>query len=117
MVDSRYTPIPVVPPAEMSSWQYEVFSALKENVELLTGLRGEEDGASIAVSKSSINTVQAPEMLLQGVSAQGAGYTIEGASVPSSVDHNALISDVKTLVHDVASIRATLNALITDLRR
>lgn len=113
---SRFSAIPNPPQTEMSGWQYYMLNALKENVELLTGARGEKDSASRAITKASVTVTQAPDQTLRQVTAQGAGVNIEGAVVPAMDDYTELLKNVQMLANDVASLRATLNTLITQLR-
>ena len=40
---ARFTAIPAVPQGGITDWQSVLISSVKENVELLTGLRGESD--------------------------------------------------------------------------
>lgn len=113
---ARFTAIPQIPATDISSWQYFTLTAIKENVELLTGTRGEVDGASKALTKGSVAVTGAPEQRMKQVTAQGTGFTLEGATVPSLDDYALLVGNVQSLANDVASLRATLNALITQLR-
>ena len=113
---ARFTAIPNPPQSEMSSWQYQMLGAIKENVELLTGSRGEKDGASRAVTKASITVTQAPVQTMRQITAQGAGVNLSGAVVPAMEDYVELLKNVQALANDVASLRATLNTLITQLR-
>lgn len=113
---ARFTAIPNPPQSEMSSWQYQMLGAMKENIELLAGTRGEKDGASRAVTKASITVVQAPAQTMRQITAQGAGVNLEGAVVPAMEDYIELLKNVQALANDVASLQATLNTLITQLR-
>jgi hypothetical protein len=113
---TRFSAIPNPPQTEMSGWQYYMLTALKENVELLTGARGEKDSASRAVTKATITVTQAPEQTMKQVTAQGAGINIDGAVVPALEDYAELLKNVQSLANDVAVVRATLNNLITQLR-
>jgi len=113
---ARFTAIPNPPQSEMSSWQYQMLGAMKENIELLVGSRGEKDNASRAVTKASITVVQAPEQTMRQITAQGAAVNLEGAVVPAMEDYIELLKNVQALANDVASVRATLNTLITQLR-
>lgn len=113
---ARFTAIPNPPQTEMSSWQYQMLGAMKENIELLVGSRGEKDGASRAVTKASITVTQAPEQTMRQITAQGAAVNLEGAVVPAMEDYVELLKNVQALANDVASVRATLNNLITQLR-
>jgi len=51
---SRFTGIPVVPTSGLSGLQANLFGALKENVELLTGTRGETGLTSRALIRGII---------------------------------------------------------------
>jgi tRNA threonylcarbamoyladenosine modification (KEOPS) complex Pcc1 subunit len=46
----------------------------------------------------------------------GAGFTISGVTVPSLDDYNKLAVNVQQLANDVASLRATVNTLINQLK-
>jgi hypothetical protein len=50
------------------------------------------------------------------VTATGAGYTISGVTVPSLDDYIKLAQNVQSLANDVANLRSTLNALISQLK-
>jgi hypothetical protein len=113
---SRYTAIPAVPLAGVEEWQSQFLNALKENVELLTGTRGEPDLASAAVTVSRLSVAVPPTQEMQRVSANGSGVTISGTNVPVLEDYNQLIVDVQRLANDVANLRATVEVLITQLK-
>jgi hypothetical protein len=100
----------------MTGWQYYMLNALKENVDLLTGARGEKDGASRAITKASVTITSVPAQSMRQVTAQGAGVNIEGAVVPALEDYVELLKNVQSLANDVASLRDTLNTLIGQLR-
>jgi hypothetical protein len=113
---ARFSAIPNPPQSEMSGWQYYTLTALKENVELLTGTRGEKDGASRAITKASITVLGAPQQTMRQVTAQGSAVNIDGAVVPAIDDYVELIKNVQQLANDVAALRETLNTLIGQLR-
>jgi hypothetical protein len=100
----------------MSGWQYYMLNALKENVELLTGARGEKDNASRAITKAAVTVTQAPAQTMRQVTAQGAAVNLDGAVVPAMDDYIELLKNVQALANDVATLRATLNTLIGQLR-
>ncbi len=112
----RFTPIPSPPQSDITPWQYSILTSLKENVDLLTGLRGEKDGASTAVLKASITIRAVPPQQMQRVSAQGSGVAVEGVAVPTLNDYAVLLRDVQTLANDVASLRSIVETLISQLR-
>ena len=113
---TRFSAIPSPPQSEMSGWQYYMLNALKENVDLLTGARGEKDNASRALTKASITVAPAPTQSMRQLTAQGAAVNIEGATVPDMTDYIELLKNVQALANDVATLRATLNTLIGQLR-
>lgn len=113
---ARFTGIPSLPQVGVEEWQYRFLSAMKQNVELLIGTRGEQDLSSRAVLSSSVKLPAAPEPSIRAVSAVGSGFTIGGAQVPSLADYQALVKDVQTLVNDVAQLRGALNTLLSQLR-
>ena len=49
-IANRFTSVPAVPQGGFTDYQTVLIGAVKENVELLTGLRGEVDTASKAVT-------------------------------------------------------------------
>jgi hypothetical protein len=114
-INIRYAAIPAIPISGLTNWQGYVLSALKENVEVLTGARG-TDSYSRALIKGQLTVGAAPIQNMTRVSAQGAGYTVSGVTVPSVDDYAKLISDVQTLASDVANLRTTLNTLIAQLK-
>lgn len=113
---TRFSAIPNPPQSEMTGWQYYMLNAIKENVDLLTGARGEKDGASRAITKASVTIASVPAQSMRQVTAQGAGVNIEGAVVPALQDYVELLKNVQSLANDVASLRDTLNTLIGQLR-
>lgn len=113
---SRYTAVPAVPLVGVEEWQSQFLNAIKENVELLTGARGEVDRASAALNRASLNISIPPAQTMVRVSASGNGVTISGANVPVLEDYTQLLSDVQRLANDVANLRATVEVLITQLR-
>lgn len=110
----RFTAIPSAPQAGVDPWQYSAISALKENVEIMVGARGDQPGR--AVFKGQLGVVPAPTQNMKQVTAQGAGYTVSNVTVPSIEDYVKLLENVQTLANDVASIRETLNTLILQLK-
>ena len=73
---ARFTAIPAVPQGGITDWQSVLISSVKENVELLTGLRGESDLISKAITQGQITVNLMPDQDLKQVTAKGAGFTI-----------------------------------------
>ena len=113
---ARFTAIPAVPQGGITDWQSVLISSVKENVELLTGLRGEADLASRAVTKGQITLQEMPTQNMRQVSAKGTGFTISSQQVAGLDDVGLLITDVQTLANDLAYTRNVLNALIRQLK-
>lgn len=113
---ARFTAIPAVPQGGLTDWQSVLISAVKENVELLTGTRGEADLASKAVVRGQVTLQTMGDQDMRQVSAKGAGFTISGQEVAGLEDYGKLLTDVQTLANDLAYTRAVLNALIQQIR-
>ena len=111
----RFTAIPSIPQGGLNDWQYNTLTAMKENIELLIGSRG-ADRSVRAVLVGQVGVPNPATQNMTRVSAQGTGFTISGASVPSLDDYSRLVSDVQQLANDVASLRATVNTLINQLK-
>lgn len=113
---ARFTGIPSLPQSGLDDAQYRLLSALKENVELLVGSRGERDLSSKAVTVGSVSA-SVPPSGITNLSARGAKVTISGQTVPSLADYTVLLRDVQTLINDVNALRGTLNTLLAELKR
>ena len=109
-----FTAVPAVPAGNNPTQYYQVLTAIKENVDLLTGSRG-GTVASKAILRGDV-TAQLVTPTFQGVSATGAAINVNGQQVPALVDFVLLVNDVTTLANDVATLRATVNRLISQLR-
>jgi hypothetical protein len=112
----RFTPIPNIPQSGLTDWQYGTLNAMKENLELLTGARGNSSVSAAAITKGTVTVADAPTQTMQRVTAQGAGYTISGVTVPSLDDYIKAVTDLQQLANDVAALRNTLNVLINQLK-
>lgn len=113
---ARFTGIPDIPQSGIDEWQFRTLDAIKQNVELLAGIRNEIDGASAAVLRSNITTRAPTQAQFQGLTARGSGFTISGVQVPTLDDHVALLRDVQLLSQDVATLRSTLVSIISQMR-
>lgn len=119
-IANRFTSVPAVPQGGFTDYQTVLIGAVKENVELLTGLRGEVDTVSKAVTQGQVTVNDMGQQKLQQTSAKGTGsvITISGTAyeLANLDDFRKLILDVQTLAGDVAEMRATLNFLIRQLK-
>lgn len=113
---SRFTAIPAIPQTGLTDWQFSTMNAMKENLELLIGSRNEKDGASRAITKSTVTVAQAPTQTMQRVTAEAVGFTISGVNVVALSDYEKLLINVQQLANDVAALRNTVNTLIQQLK-
>ena len=113
---TRFTAIPPVPLVGSEPWQVQLLNAMKENIELLTGTRGEVDFASAALTRAALTVTVPPEQTMTQISAQGNGVSINNTAVPAFEDYTQTLVDLQKLANDVAAVRATLEVLILQLR-
>ena len=120
---NRFTGIPAVPLDGLTDWQSVLIGSMKEYVELLTGLRGEADVISKAVTQGQVTLAQLGEQNMRQVTAQGTGFEVTsqgtlnpGTNVPNLEDVIKLINDVQVLANDLAQTRAVINVLLKQLQ-
>lgn len=104
------------PPLGIPAWQVQMLNAMKENIELLTGQRGERGDPSKSVLKSDITIRSLPAQQIRQTTAQGQGFTVNNVTVPSLTDYTSLIQDTQSLIADVTALRQTVETLIAQLR-
>lgn len=125
---ARFAAIPDVPTTAGAQWEAQILDALKQNVELLAGLRREGDQATRAVTKGMIRVNRVPLPVFTRVQpftvrGEGVNITPPGVDVPLLADYGRLLTDVgnlatnvQQLAVDVQNLRAVLDALISQLR-
>jgi hypothetical protein len=111
-----FTAIPDIQLTGLSDWQYHTLTAMKENLDLLTGAGGDGAESAAALTRASITIDDVPDQTMTKVEAIGAGYTISGQQVPDLADYVTLITNVQQLANDVATLQSYVNALIAQLR-
>jgi len=109
-----FTSLPPVPQVGVPEWQFQFLNNVKQNVEVLTGQRGNTGFEAITSGRISVQPIG--DLSLRQVTATGAGFTISGVNVASVDDYAKLIVDVQTLIGDVALIKDVLNTLISQLK-
>lgn len=112
----RYSAIPAIPQEGLSQVQFLLLDSLKQNVELLAGIRGEPDGRSRAVIRDDLKIENIGEQELIQLSAEGRGVQISGQNVPTLEDYGKLLNDVQQLANDLFNTRAGILALIRQLK-
>jgi hypothetical protein len=108
----KFQGIPAIPPEKIDQWQYDVMSALKENVEIMLGQRG----PGRVITNDTLGVEPADRQAMKQLSARGNYYSISGAQVPAIDDYINLLNDVQQLAIDVSNIQQALNALLTNMR-
>jgi len=110
----RHVAVPEIP-EELLDWQAILFSAIKENVELLTGTRGESDLASLAIVRGDITVQKIGNQQMTTINTSNnltpTAFN-ECAPLDAFVD---LRTDVQTLAADLAETRRALDALVQNL--
>ena len=112
----KFTGIRDVPLEGINFAVYESMISMKQNLELLTGQRGESDNASRAITPAYITVAEVGIQRSTSLTAEGAGVILQNTRLPSYDDYVKLITDVRNMAADVAEIRATLNGLLAQLK-
>ena len=115
-VPNRFTAIAAVPQEGLDPYQALLFNQVKENLELLSGFRGESDRASKAVTQGQITTQSLSEQNMRQVTAQGTGFTISGNNVAGLDDFVKLINNVQVLANDLKTTRDVINSLLAQMK-
>ena len=127
---SRFSGIPAVPFTGLDPAQARVLSAIKENVELLTGGRGESDGASRALTRGQINVQPLPQPAFGNPTARGDGVGVvtsvsfdpntglsgETGTTVSIDDYRRALDDIERLARDVQTLQQYVRTLVQQLR-
>lgn len=108
-----FAPLPAVPQVGVPEWQFQFLNATKQNLEVITGQRG--NTGYQAILQGNVTLLPLVELNMRQTTAAGAGFTVSGVDVASLEDYSKLIVDVQTLIGDVAYIRDALNTLISQL--
>ena len=115
-VANRFTAVSAIPQEGISPYEFLIYSQIKENVELLTGLRGEVDTVSKAVTQGQVTVTSLPEQNMRQVTAQGTGFTISGNNVAGLDDFVKLINNVQVLANDLKTTRDVINSLLAQMK-
>jgi len=111
---AKFTALPGIPD-QLTDWQATLFGGIKENVELLTGTRGEAGLVSKAIVRGDITVNEVGQQDMTEVSARSNGVTIAGSNVALLDNFIDLISDVQLLANDVFATRRALDLLIRNM--
>lgn len=132
---ARFSGIPSLPQSGVEEWNLRTLNALKQNVELLTGSRGENDLASKALIRSQFTvgtpplpSIQTPASFppvtfgvhtvkdIAGNNQFVVAYDSNIGSLQNFITAAALQADIQRLINDVAQLRATVNTLIAQIK-
>lgn len=107
-----FSAIPNVPQqGEISEWEATFYSAVKQNLDLLTGQYGNDFAAVLA---GNVVIAPVPSMTLRQITT-GDTLVIGADNVTSYTNYLTLLADMTKLANDVSTIRSRLNALIAVL--
>jgi hypothetical protein len=113
---ARFTAIPDIPTAVGAEWEAQMLDAIKQNVELLCGIRGEADRVSQALLRGIVRVRPLLPPEFTRITAVGEGFIISGQEVAGLQDYVKLLNDVQRLAIDVERMRNSFDALIQQLR-
>lgn len=127
---ASFIPVPPVPFAGAADWQVRTIGALKQNVELLCGLRGEQDLASAALFKgdlyvnpiTAVNILSAQTLPLYTTTSFSYGgnqvltYDVNSATIPTVIAAAARYSDAVLLLQELKNLREAVANLSAALR-
>tara|TARA_R110000796_G_scaffold229815_2_gene347288 strand:- start:166 stop:519 length:354 start_codon:yes stop_codon:yes gene_type:complete len=114
MAIRRHVATPEVPSVELDT-QSVLLSAIKENVELLTGTRGESDLASMAIVRGDLNVSQVGLQVMGSVNVSN-NVTPDALNKTAPLDAFIdLRNDTQQLANDLFETRAALDLLIRNL--
>jgi hypothetical protein len=122
---ASFAPIPDVPREGLNLAESALFTAMKENIEILAGVRT----SGIRAITSDVVTIQPTDnQSLKRVTAGASGYATSypnGATLAaqtgaiviiSATDYANLIQDVQNVANDLAKVQNVVNSLIGQLR-
>lgn len=95
-----FSPVPDITQPDLTAWERAMFDAVKQNLEMLAGGRGNEH---TAVLRGDIATDYPSD-----VQSTGAYVTISGNNVPTLEEHLLLRNDVLILRQVVADLLSRL---------
>jgi len=105
----RFVAIPELPVSGLLDFQALLFGAMKENVELLSGTRGEADLSSRAIVRGDIGVEQLGTQNLVQINTSNS-------ALPPTAGFVDLRNDVQTLANDLFRTRQAFDLLIANLK-
>jgi hypothetical protein len=111
----RHVATPEVPIVDVA-WEGVLLLALKENVDLLTGTRGEADLASMAIVRGDLTVEQVGQ---QDMIAINTSHNLTPISFAESAPLDSFLdlrNDVQVLANDLFRTRQALDLLIRNIK-
>jgi len=109
-----FAAMPAIPSDGVTDGEVLLYSAVKQNIEQLTGQAG--DAFSVALLRGSISVQPIQSLQSKPVTISGAAYTIDNVQVAPASEVVALGTTVQQCVNDINTLANTINALIVQLR-
>lgn len=106
----NFAPIRDVPPG-VTEWEYSILTSMKENLEMLEGLRGDSKACQTGSITASVATANLNQIL-----ATGSGFSYTSGNETFVADYQKLYLTVVYLANDVKSLRETVATLIEQLQ-
>lgn len=110
----RHVAVPEIPSTELD-WEGVLLSVMKENIELLTGTRGESDLASMAIVRGDITL---NPIGLQGMIAINTSHNTLPVALNKAAPLDAFLdlrNDTQQLAKDLYETRLALDLLIQNI--
>lgn len=107
--------LPAVPQSGLSPLEFQLFNALRQNIEQLTGQGGDAQFRSLIRGQITVLPIGNLQSSAR-VSITGRSYAISGVSVSAAEEVTALANDVQKLINDVTRMRNVLDTLIAQLK-
>jgi hypothetical protein len=101
-----------VPQSGIQQWQMDMLNQVKENLEVLMGVR---QAGVRSITTDLVTVVQAENITMKRSSAQPTGYNISGNLVADFNQFVQLIKDVNELANNVLTLQLQVNTLVRDL--
>lgn len=109
---AKFQGIPVVPNSGIEQWQVDFLNAIKEDLEIMMGVRG----PGRAVTNDTITVEPQAWQQMTQLSARGEFTTNAAVGVPTITDYIRLLNDMQQLTQDVATIQRALVALLQQMK-
>lgn len=112
----RFIAVPELPETGLQPWEPPVLGSMKENIDLLTGTRGEPDKRSRALVRGDITVNSLGTQTMRNIALISPdGFTISSTEVAGLDAFRALKEDVQSLANDLDRTRQAFDLLVKNL--